>query len=192
MTAVLSRYARRKKLDHFFAGIDKDARVLEVGCADGWVGQYAVAGGWQRFTGIDAVAPPAAPPHPFVLGDVRQWPRLGLEPGSYDVVVAFDVIEHGDLFDAMAALLRPGGRLMVTTPVPHLDWACRLLECLGLAERRTSPRTHLIYLRDLPEEFRPVETSVRGGLSQWGVFERVPHPSDADGPAFQWAAAQAP
>jgi 2-polyprenyl-3-methyl-5-hydroxy-6-metoxy-1,4-benzoquinol methylase len=175
--AVLSAVARRKKLDYFFSRVPKDARILEVGCADGWVGRYAMAGGWSHYTGIDIVAPAAPPAHRFVHGDVKRWQAVGLAPSSYDVIIAFEVIEHGDFFAAMAALLRPGGLLMVTTPVPRMDWACQILEALGLNQRRSSPHTHLIRLRDLPAPFVPVRTSVKAGLSQWGIFSSTPVPA---------------
>ncbi|MFC4057824.1 class I SAM-dependent methyltransferase [Planomonospora corallina] len=173
MTAPLSQYARRRKLQYFFSHIDRSARILEIGCADGWVGRYAIANGWTDFVGIDIVPPPTPPGHEFVLGDINQWKSLGLEAESFDAVIAFEVVEHGDFFDAVHALLRPGGKLLVTTPVPHMDWLCKLMERAGLNQRRTSPHSHLTYLRDFPKSFRPVETSVKAGISQWGVFERT-------------------
>lgn len=177
MGAVLSRYARRKKLDYFFGHIPKDARILEVGCADGWVGRYALGHGWADFVGIDIERPAVHPPHEFVHGDINEWHALGLEPESFDAIIAFEVIEHGDFFTALATLLRPGGKLLVTTPVPHRDRVCELLERIGLNQRRTSPHTHLIYLDDLPADFRKVEATTKAGLSQWGVFERVAVPA---------------
>jgi len=175
--AILSDLARRKKLEYFLGQVPKSARILEIGCADGWVGRYAVANGWRDYTGIDVLQPPAALPHAFVHGDVNRWRELGLEPGGYDAIVAFEVIEHGDFYDAIQALLRPGGLLLVTTPVPSMDWACKLLEGVGLNQRRSSPHTHLISLRRLPERLRPVRIQVKAGLSQWGVFRLAPAPS---------------
>lgn len=174
MAPLLSTFARAKKLEYFFGRLEKNARILEVGCADGWVGGYALRNGWTDYVGIDIAKPPVLPPHPFIHGDITRWRELGLQPKSFDAVIAFEVIEHGDFYRDFAALLRPGGRLMVTTPVPHMDWVCRMLELLGLNQRRTSPHTHLIYLHDLPDYFRPVEISVKGAISQWGVFEKVP------------------
>jgi len=170
----LSNYARRAKLEYFLGQLPKDARILEVGCAQGWFGEYAVRHGWTDVTGIDIVRPTVPPPHAFVHGDINDWPALGLRAGSFDAIVAFEVIEHGDFYAAMADLLRPGGKLMVTTPLPHMDWVCKVLERIGLNQRRSSPHTHLIYLRDLPVIFDLKESLVKGGISQWGVFERLP------------------
>jgi hypothetical protein len=72
----------------------------------------------------------------------------------------------------MFDLLKPGGRLLVTTPVPHMDWACKTLERIGLNQQRTSPHSHLIYFKDIPF-FTPVDTRVVKLIGQWGKFTKV-------------------
>src|SRR5688572_22150815 len=106
---LLSTYARRRKLDYFLSFVPKTDRILEIGCADGWVGSYATKRGWSRFVGLDILEPHVPPPHDFIRGDVRRWDSLGLRAGSFDAIIAFEVVEHGDFFDAISALLRPGG-----------------------------------------------------------------------------------
>src|SRR5690349_2018521 len=100
---LLSAYPRRKKIKNFFGDVPKDARILEVGSGDGWVGKYLKDSGWTNYTGID-IKPPAD-----IVGDLRKWRELGLEPNSFDVIVAFEVIEHVVIFQDMYVLLRPGG-----------------------------------------------------------------------------------
>jgi 2-polyprenyl-3-methyl-5-hydroxy-6-metoxy-1,4-benzoquinol methylase len=162
---LLSNYARRKKIEYFFSNISQDARILEVGCGGGWVGEYLKQHGGHNYLGID-VNPPAD-----IVGDLREWRRLGLQPESYDVLIAFEVVEHVDLYQEMYDLLRPGGLLLITTPVPHMDWACRLLEALGLNQKRTSPHDHLIYFKDIPL-FEPVDTRIVKFIGQWGIFRK--------------------
>jgi cyclopropane fatty-acyl-phospholipid synthase-like methyltransferase len=158
----LSRIARERKLRYFFDRIAPGAAILEVGCADGWVGRWAAEHG-HHVTGLD-LHPPAD-----IVGDVRDWAALGLAPHSFDVIIAFEVIEHGDFTAALRDLLKPDGRLMVTTPVPRMDWACRLGEAVGLLQRRTSPHTHLVDVRDVPG-FTVVDRRVVGLIAQWGVL----------------------
>lgn len=163
--AILSDYARRKKVDYFLKGIPKHSRILEVGCGDGWVRDYLKRDGWSNYVGLDR-RPPAE-----IVGDIKDWRELGIEAASFDVVIAFEVVEHEDCFKACYEILRPGGKMMVTSPLPHMDWVMRVLESLGLNQKRTSPHDHLVYLRDAPC-FEHKEIKVVGFLSQWGVLQK--------------------
>ncbi len=170
---LLSRFARQAKIRFFFHDVSQKASILEVGCGAGWLGAELTRQGFSHYKGID-LEPPAA-----IVGDIRNWRGLGLQPASYDVVVAFEVIEHGDFFSAFDALLKPGGRLMLTSPIPHMDGIMRLLERMGLNQRRTSPHTHLIDFKEITL-FRPLLIRRVCGLAQWGIFEK---PVSASAPA---------
>lgn len=162
---LLSDYARRKKIDYFLAGIPKDAKILEIGCGSAWVRDYFVSNGWTGYVGLDLV-PPAD-----VVGDVNRWRDLGLAPASFDVIVAFEVVEHVDCWQACHDLLKPGGRLMLTSPVPHLDWVMRALELVGLNQKRTSPHDHLVYFENV-KQFATKKIERIKGLAQWGIFTK--------------------
>jgi len=161
--ALLSRYARAKKLEFFFQGIPSVAAILDVGCADGWVRQWAQQRGWTNITGVDLAFPAD------IVGNICDWPRLGLKAHSFDVIIVFEVVEHGDLSEALRELLKPDGLLMATTPVPHLDWACKAMEAMGLLQRRTGAHTHLVDLRKYPG-FRVVDRRIKGFVSQWAIL----------------------
>jgi 2-polyprenyl-3-methyl-5-hydroxy-6-metoxy-1,4-benzoquinol methylase len=160
---LLSDLARRKKANFFFRDLPADARILEVGCGSGWVREQLREAGLTNYVGLDLV-PPAD-----VVGDVREWRSLGMKPESFDAIVAFEVVEHVDCFQACHDLLKPGGRLLITTPVPHRDWVMKCLERVGLNQKRTSPHDHLVYLEKVPL-FGEKRVKVVAGLSQWGVF----------------------
>lgn len=162
---LLSRIARKKKIDFFFSRIPKDSRILEVGCGDGWAGEYLRRNGWHGYVGLD-IKPPAD-----IVGDILRWKELGLEEGSFDVIIAFEVVEHVDCFAACHALLKPGGKLMVTTPLPRADRVLRMLERCGLSQKRTTPHDHLVDLKQVPY-FREKEIRIVGLLSQWAVLTR--------------------
>ena len=162
---ALSDYAQRKKIEYFLAPLPKDARILEIGCGSRWVGDYLKANGWTGYVGAD-LAPPAD-----VVGDIRDWRALGLPPASFDAIVAFEVIEHVDFTAEALALLKPGGLLLLTSPVPHMDWVMKLLEAAGLNQRRTSPHDHLVYFEDL-RGFERVALTRKAGLSQWGILRK--------------------
>lgn len=162
---ALSDYAQRKKIEHFLEPLPKDARILEIGCGSRWVGDHLRANGWVNYIGVD-LAPPAD-----IVGDIRDWQGLGLAAESFDAIVAFEVIEHVDLTAEALALLKPGGLFLLTSPVPHMDWAMKLLEAVGLNQRRTSPHDHLVYFERLPG-FEPVSLLRKAGLSQWGILRK--------------------
>jgi len=164
---ILSYYARGKKLKYFMKGISKEAKILDVGCGIGWLGQSIGKNGWKNYVGIDPN--PAAE----INGSIRDWKGLGIRPDEYDVVIAFEVVEHLDCFQEMFDILKPGGFLMLTSPVPHMDWLCRVLEFMGLNQKRTSPHGQLIYFRDVPL-FEAVETKTVAIIAQWGIFQKPP------------------
>jgi cyclopropane fatty-acyl-phospholipid synthase-like methyltransferase len=162
---LLSQYAQTKKIEYFLEGIPKQARILEIGSGSGWVGNYLKQNGYKNYVGMD-LEPPAD-----VVGDIRDWRSLGLEEQSFDAIVAFEVVEHVDCFKECFDLLKPGGKLMLTSPVPDMDWAMQLLELVGLNQKRTSPHDHLVYFEDVPY-FQDKDIRIVGFLSQWGIFTK--------------------
>jgi hypothetical protein len=164
---LLSEYARRRKVEFFFGMIDRDARILEVGAGSGWVGDWCHEHGYEHYTGLD-LKPPAD-----IVGDIKDWRELGIEPGSFDVIIAFEVVEHTACFGECYEILTDGGRMMITTPVPHWDLLLRALEVLGLNQPRYGPHNHLVYLRDVPV-FERREIRIVAGLSQLAVFHKEP------------------
>ena len=162
---ALSEYAQRKKIEYFLDGLPKSARILEIGCGSRWVGDYLRANGWEHYVGADLVAPAD------IVGDIKAWRELGLKPASFDVIIAFEVIEHVDLVNEAYDLLKPGGQLLLTSPVPHMDWAMKLLEFFGLNQKRTSPHSNLVYFERIPR-FEPVSLRRKAALSQWGILRK--------------------
>ena len=114
-------YRARTRLLHEVLGsyARSGARVLDVGSADG------PSVGWLR----------GAAQHASLDVDPRGLGRNGVcgsalalpfEDGSFDVVAAFDVVEHCDPEDAalreIARVLAPGGRLLMSVPAYQWAW----------------------------------------------------------------------
>lgn len=129
---------------------DGPGRVLDVGCSSGYLARPLREAG-ARVVGIEldpaAAAEARSVCEAVVVGDVESV-DLPFEPASFDVVLCGDVVEH--LRDPGAALarlrqfLRPGGRLVLTTP-NVANWAIRLSLLAGrwrYTDRGILDRTH--------------------------------------------------
>jgi SAM-dependent methyltransferase len=162
---LLSEYARRKKVDYFINRIPKHCDVLEIGCGSCWVGEYMKQNGWHNYVGLDVV-PPAD-----IIGDIKEKDELGLLGSSFDYIIAFEVVEHIDCFKECYDILKPGGQLMITTPLPYMDWVLKLLESAGLNQKRTSAHDNLVYLKDVPF-FDNKDIRVVALTSQWGILTK--------------------
>lgn len=115
----LKTYRRRYRvIGRHFAS---PGRVLDVGCAAGYFLKVMQEKGWD-VTGVepsDAIRPQAAERvgQSNVRGGLLH--EAGLEPGSFDLITFWDVIEH--IPDVVAALryartlLAPGGKLLIET-----------------------------------------------------------------------------
>ena len=160
---LLSWLARKAKVHFFLSRIPPGSRVLEVGCGSQWLRDCVPPAAAIVYESIDLCCPAT------FQGDVRQWKALGMKANSYDVVIAFEVLEHVECVSALHALLKVGGLLMLTSPVPDMDWLLQLGEHIRLLQRRTSAHTNLRVL-DRLEGFQAIYYKARAGVSQWGIL----------------------
>jgi len=159
-------------------------RVLDVGCSSGYLSEPLQQRG-NTLVGIELDADAARAAERWceqvLVGDVERM-ELPLEPGSFDVVLCGDVIEHlrdpGAALARLRPLLVPGGRLVVSTP-NIANWAMRL-SLLGGRWRYTDrgfldrTHTHLFTRSTL------VETIEGAGYRVERVDFSVPVPGDND------------
>jgi O-antigen biosynthesis protein len=116
--------------------VDGATSVLDVGCSTGYLAKRMQERG-ASVIGLDVEERAAAEARRFCedvyVGDVETM-ELPFEPGRFDAIVCGDLIEH--LRDPQAfltrvrPLLRPGGRLVLSTP-NIANWAMRLSLLFG-------------------------------------------------------------
>ncbi|MBX2870146.1 MAG: class I SAM-dependent methyltransferase [Acidiferrobacterales bacterium] len=133
---LLSEISRRNKLRLLSNHLKPGMEILEIGSNAGWFTEQLRAKGYSVTT-LDIV-PPAD-----IVGDIQNWGELGVAPASFDVCVALEVIEHVDCMEALKAICKPGGLIMLSSPHPHYDWVMKILEGLRLNQKRTSPHCNL-------------------------------------------------
>ncbi len=129
--SVQSPYERALLSRHVFAYsqvtgryIDKGDRLLEIGCGEGY-GSALMAGKAGSVTAIDSGADAVAhAAEKYKAGNLEFKAYAGevlpFQDGEFDKVVSFQVIEHvkdpSAFVKETARVLKPGGRLYLTTP----------------------------------------------------------------------------
>lgn len=112
-------------------------RLLEVGAGAGHFARQAVSAGWG--VTVTELSQAAAPLLASTGAEVRigALEQLDLPDGGFDAVVSLEVLEHVPApllhLRALARTLRPGGRLLLTTP-----------SFSGLTRRRLGARWRVI------------------------------------------------
>lgn len=168
----IDRLVRRLRTRAVRRFVPADSRVLDVGCGlDNWLVRTMASGPTPTWCpdslGID----------PDLELEDRQGRRSTVDavaveqPGSFDVVTSFAVIEHlppeivGDHLRSMLATLRPGGRIVLTTPTPR---ARPVLEFLAY-------RLHLISEYEIRDHRRYYDGTDLVELLSDAGFEGVGH-----------------
>lgn len=133
---TLDRLLSRWRIAKATAWVRPGDRLLDVGCYDG-----SLIGGVrariEAAVGIDAVAEPSDADGVRIVAG--HFPAdLPADAGSFDCITALAVLEHVEDPDAFAAachaLLRPGGRVVLTVPHPFVDRIVDALIFLRLAD----------------------------------------------------------
>lgn len=117
--------------------VGSDKRVLDVGCASGYLAE-ALVGQGNKVSGVelDPGAAEKARPHldRLVVGDVEELDLVSqFGPGEFDVLVFADVLEHVkdpvDVLRRSRALLADGGYAVLSIPnVAHASVRLALLQ----------------------------------------------------------------
>jgi 2-polyprenyl-3-methyl-5-hydroxy-6-metoxy-1,4-benzoquinol methylase len=126
------------------------ADVLDAGCSSGYLAAPLTAAG-ARVVGLELDAHAAEAARSICaevhVGDVESM-ALPFEPASFDAIVCGDLVEHlrdpGAALSRLRPLLRPGGRLVLSTP-NVANWAMRASLLAGrwrYTDRGILDRTH--------------------------------------------------
>jgi SAM-dependent methyltransferase len=154
---ALDRELQRQRIAKALPYIEPRSSVVDIGCN---AGAFFAAGRDRVATGvgIDLQEPDSWVDGPFELR-VGGFPDV-LDPGeTFDAIVALAVVEHVPRagLDAWAKvipeILRPGGRLIITTPSPKVDEILHLLIKLRVIDGMEAHEHYGFDPRTVPEIF---------------------------------------
>ncbi|MGH9227199.1 MAG: class I SAM-dependent methyltransferase [Acidimicrobiales bacterium] len=180
---ALDRELQRQRIQRALPFIRPGSSVVDVGCHEGAffeAAQDRVSSG----VGIDIRKPERWIGAPCEL-HVGRLPELVEGGRTFDAIVALAVVEHVPpreleaWGEAVPALLRPGGRFIVTTPSPRVDRLLDLLIRLRLLDGMDADAHHGFDPREVPRVFENglmhIEVSSRFqlGLNHLFVFRRA-------------------
>jgi SAM-dependent methyltransferase len=178
-------------------------RTLDAGSGNGAFAMYAAQRG-NRVTALSYIDEDQAKGErraariglsdiSFQVRDLRHLDRFAAELGQFDQVFCLEVIEHilddRKLLRDLAAVTRPGGRLLLTTPHrDHVPFFGEVIEEVETGHHVRPGYTHE-QMRTLLDEagFRVVSGAfVNGVVSQWGF--NLMYRLDRVYPHLGWAA----
>lgn len=130
-----------------------DGRVLDIGCGTGLLAETVPA---DRYLGVDLdqdsidIARRTHPQHAFqTLADFDANPPTE----SFDVIIGLAVIEHvpspEGWLQQMAKLLKPGGRIVLTTPHPSYRRIHEFGAALRIFSKEGAEEHHIMLDREL-------------------------------------------
>jgi SAM-dependent methyltransferase len=138
--------ARRKILADLIrreAKLPPNARILEIGCGTGH--NLAMLSGFGHVDGLELDDEAAALSEKRLGRGILRSPLPELDgvADDYDLIGAFDVIEHIDddraALDAIATKLKPGGKFIMTVPAHPWMWTAH--DVANHHKRRYSKRS---------------------------------------------------
>jgi len=124
-----------KRYHRLFASLlpsDRNSRVLDVGCGDGYFLKFLQSEGFSKLEGVDASNDRLEICKKYVTPTVYhseaiEW--LNAHPNEYEFISAHHIIEHFTddklipFVQALARSLKENGRLILTTPNATSPWA---------------------------------------------------------------------
>jgi SAM-dependent methyltransferase len=135
---ILADYLTRE------GGLPRDARILEIGCGTGHNLPMLAHFGQVEAIEIDPAARAIAAERIGRAVSDAPLPVLpGVDRAAYDLIAVLDVVEHIEddvaALKAMAACLKPGGKLLITVPAHQWMWSAH--DVVNHHHRRYSKKT---------------------------------------------------
>lgn len=100
----------------------RTARIVDFGCGSGAFLKALQGKRYHSLVGIDINPPADVPDIDFIQADFDSL-QLDIPDSSVDLIIAIEVIEHieniGVVMAELSRVLKPGGKIFITTPNVH-------------------------------------------------------------------------
>lgn len=114
-------YPSWKRAMSYLYLLDREAKILEIGCGVGQFANMLFDAGFTQYQGLDfsseaikqAKTTNAAFANQFTVGDAFQTSLLD---GDYDLVILFEILEHLNEDLKLVSRIRPGRKVMLSVP----------------------------------------------------------------------------
>jgi len=120
-TRYLHHELAHKKIISFLDGINRSAKVMDIGCGDGFFLNLLTGMGFEDIQGIDPGRPMVERCRKKGFSVDRKSIRDLTGTGEFDLVLLIEVLEHLEeplsVIRKIHSLLTPGGNLLLTVPV---------------------------------------------------------------------------
>lgn len=177
---AFDRWLQNRRVAQTRPWIPSGARVLDIGCADGMLFQR-LRSRIQDGVGIDPDATPIVTQNGYRLITGR-FPDDLPDGEPFDAITMLAVLEHipatqqPRVADRCAALLKPGGRLILTVPSPAVDVILEVMKALRLSEPMSLDEHYHFDVRGVPKIFNSLSLVAARrfelGLNHLFVFEQ--------------------
>ncbi|MBI5694215.1 MAG: class I SAM-dependent methyltransferase [Nitrospirae bacterium] len=173
VTGLLSPLVERLRLSRIARHVPPGSRVLDVGCGRGRLLDFITAP--AGYAGVDIIEQVitdnrrAGPGRLFLLLDIEEG-RLPDGCGPFDVIAIGAALEHfrkpARTLARLGESLRPGGRIVLTTPAPAGGGIIEFCSGIGLLSREAAEEHQDLYSR------ADIERLAREAGLRVALFER--------------------
>lgn len=156
VTGLFSPWLERQRLRKVAAHVNAGDSVLDIGCGRARILRHIPAP--KRYVGVDVLGAVveenrrAWASHEFYVYDIEGDSPAPFGQGEFDVIVMGAVMEHfRDPVKALGRLkgfLRPGGRIILTTPSPAGRLVMKAGAATGLMSREAESEHETLLGRD--------------------------------------------
>ena len=118
----------------------KEIRILDFGCGAKRMANALTAKGYK----VETLDNDSSYNPTYCVDGAN----TGLPDNSFDLIYAFEVLEHGWFEKEISRILKPGGNLLFTIPNPDMEWLLDWFIRAGLVKGKHTPHVNLVYPSD--------------------------------------------